>query len=40
MSEETRYEIEVLAEYGYRTSGIEVELIVAQADQIIVEAIA
>ena len=37
MSEEARYEIEVLADYGYRTSDIEVDIIVAQADQIIAQ---
>ena len=37
MSPEIRAEIEALADYGYRTSDIEAELIVAQADQIIVE---
>jgi surfactin synthase thioesterase subunit len=34
---EIRADIEALADYGYRTSDIEAELIVAQADQIIVE---
>jgi hypothetical protein len=33
-------EIKVLADYGYRTADIEAELVAAQADQIIVEAIA
>ena len=33
-------EIKVLADYGYRTSDIEVDIIVAQADKIIAEAIA
>ena len=40
MSPEIRAEIEALADYGYQTSDIEAELIVAQADQIITEAIA
>jgi len=38
MSPEIRAEIEALADYGYRTSDIEAELIVAQADKIIAEA--
>ena len=37
MSPEIRAEIEALADYGYRTSDIEVDIIVAQADKIIVE---
>ena len=40
MSPEIRAEIEALADYGYRTSDIEVDIIVAQADKIIAEAIA
>ena len=40
MSPEIQAEIEALASYGYRTADIEVDIIVAQADQIIVEAIA
>jgi len=37
MSPEIRAEIEALADYGYRTADIEVDIIVAQADQIIVQ---
>ena len=37
MNPETRSEIDALADYGYRTSDIEADIIVAQADQIIVE---
>ena len=40
MSEEQRAEISALADYGYRTNDIEADLIVAQADQLIVEGIA
>ena len=40
MSPEIQAEIEALADYGYRTSDIVVDIIVAQADQIIVEVIA
>jgi hypothetical protein len=32
-------EIKALADYGYRTDDIEADIIVAQADQIIAEAI-
>ena len=35
MNPEVRAEIDALAEFGYRTSDIEAELIVAQAEQII-----
>jgi len=40
MSPEIQSEIEALADYGYRTNDIEAELVAAQADQIISEAIA
>ena len=37
MSPEIQAEIKALADYGYRTADIEVDIIVAQADKIIVE---
>ena len=37
MNPEIRAEIDALAEFGYRTSDIEVEIIVAQAEQTITE---
>ena len=40
MSDEVRAELASLADYGYRTDDIEANIIVAQADQIITEAIA
>ena len=40
MSPEIQAEIKALADYGYRTADIEVDIIVAQADKIIAEAIA
>ena len=40
MSDEVRAELASLADYGYRTDDIEANIIVAQADQTITEAIA
>ena len=37
MSPEIQAEIKALADYGYRTSDIEAELVAVQADQIIAQ---